>query len=159
MILRLSNTGIALIVVAAVLVLIAGGLLLYFFVISPFNYKKQVKNIEKQYSYCDALLVGQDTQYIHRLEIISRTNLLYLDKYESFYRRFKSIFDSEDKYVDSILKQLKSLIAAKQYKGIKSVISEAKKAVDTLQESVNALDHDLCQVIKLEEDCRRSIDH
>ena len=159
MILRLSNTGIALIVVAAVLVLIAGGLLLYFFVISPFNYKKQVKNIEKQYSYCDALLVGQDTQYIHRLEIISRTNLLYLDKYESFYRRFKSIFDSEDKYVDSILKQLKSLIAAKQYKGIKSVISEAKKAVDTLQESVNALDHDLYQVIKLEEDCRRSIDH
>ncbi len=159
MILAVSNSIIALIVVASVIVLVGGGLLLYFFVISPLNYKKQVKNIEKQYSYCDALLVGQDTQYIHRLEIISRTNLLYLDKYEGFYRRFKSIFDSEDKYVDSILKQLKSLIAAKQYKGIKSVIQEAKKAVDTLQESVNALDRDLYQVIKLEEDCRKSIDH
>ena len=156
---QLSNTVIALIVVFSVLVLIAGGLLLYFFVISPLNYKKQVKNIEKQYSYCDALLVGQDTQYIHRLEIISRTNLLYLDKYEGFYRRFKSIFDSEDKFVDSILKQLNSLIAAKQYKGIKAVISEAKKAVDTLEESVKSLDHDLYQVIKLEEDCRKSIDH
>ena len=148
-----------LIVVASVIVATVLGILLYFFVISRFKFRKQVSNLEKQFSHCDALLLGQDTQYIHRLEIISRTNLLYLSKYEQFYRRFKSIHDNEDAYADSILKQLKSLLAAKQYKNIKSVISEAKKAVENLTESVNNLDHDLYEVIKLEEDCRRTIDH
>ena len=50
-------------------------------------------------------------------------------------------------------------MAAKQYKNIKNVISEAKKAITSLEESVKSLDHDLYEVIKLEEDCRRSIDH
>ncbi len=148
-----------LIVFASVIAAIIIGILLYFFVISRFKFRKQVSNLEKQFSHCDALLLGQDTQYIHRLEIISRTNLLYLSKYEQFYRRFKSIHDNEDAYADSILKQLKSLLAAKQYKNIKSVISEAKKAVENLNESVSNLDHDLYEVIKLEEDCRRTIDN
>ncbi len=145
--------------VVGAIVLIALGILLNILVISRIRYRKQVSNLEKQFSHCDALLLGQDTQYIHRLEIISRTNLLYLSKYEQFYRRFKSIHDNEDAYADSLLKQLKSLLAAKQYKNIKSVISEARKAVENLQESIKSLDHDLYEIIKLEEECRRSIDH
>ena len=159
MVLALSTTAIAILIVVGVIVLTALSLVIYFLVISPFNFKRQVSVLEKRYSRCDALLVGQDSQYIHRLEIISRTNLLYLSKYEQFYRRFKSIHDNEEAYADSLLKQLKSLLGAKQYKNIKSVISEAKKAVDNLEDSVNSLDHDLYEVIKLEEDCRRSIDH
>ena len=155
----LSTNLIVVIVVASVVVATGLGLVLYLFVISPFNFRRQVSILEKRYSRCDALLVGQDSQYIHRLEIISRTNLLYLSKYEQFYRRFKSIHDNEEAYADSLLKQLKSLLAAKQYKNIKSVIVEARKSVDNLEDSVNSLDHDLYEIIKLEEDCRRSIDH
>ena len=50
--------------------------LLYHFVISRNRIKHQVRELQKKYSYLDALLIGQDSQYIHRLEIISRTNLL-----------------------------------------------------------------------------------
>ncbi len=159
MIYTLGVNEIVILSVVGAIVLVALGLLLYFLVISRIRYRKQVSNLEKQFSHCDALLLGQDTQYIHRLEIISRTNLLYLSKYEQFYRRFKSIHDNEDAYADSLLKQLKSLLAAKQYKNIKSVISEARKAVENLTDSINSLDHDLYEIIKLEEECRRSIDH
>ena len=159
MVLAVSATVIAIIIVVSAVVVIGGGILLYLLVFSRMNYRKQIRNLEKQFSYYDSLLIGQDTQYIHRLEIISRTNLLYMDKYEYFYRRFRNIYDTEDKYADSILKQLSALSKAKQYKNIKSVISEAKKAIDTLAESVKSLDSDLHEVIKLEEDCRRSIDH
>ena len=159
MIYTLGVNEIVILSVIGAIVLVALGLLLYFLVISRIRYRKQVSNLEKQFSHCDALLLGQDTQYIHRLEIISRTNLLYLSKYEQFYRRFKSIHDNEDAYADSLLKQLKSLLAAKQYKNIKSVISEARKAVENLTDSINSLDHDLYEIIKLEEECRRSIDH
>lgn len=159
MVLAIATAGLVAIIIGASVVVIGGGLLLYFLVFSRLNYRKQIRNLEKEFSYYDSLLIGQDTQYIHRLEIISRTNLLYMDKYEFFYRRFRNIYDTEDKYADSILKQLGALIKAKQYKNIKSVISEAKKAVTSLGESVKSLDHDLYEVIKLEEDCRRSIDH
>ena len=159
MVLAIGVGALSAIIVAVALVLVVGGLLLYFLLFSRIKYRKQIKNLEKQYSYYDSLLIGQDSQYIHRLEIISRTNLLYMDKYEYFQRRFRNIYDTEDKYSDSILKQLNALVKAKQYKNIKSVISEAKKSIDSLSESVKSLDHDLYEVIKLEEDCRRSIDH
>ena len=139
MVLSIPTAALVAIIIVGVVVLVVGGLFLYLLVFSRMNYRKQVRNLEKEFSYCDSLLIGQDTQYIHRLEIISRTNLLYMDKYEFFYRRFRNIYDTEDKYADSILKQLGSLIKAKQYKNIKSVISEARKAVNTLSESVKSL--------------------
>lgn len=149
---------ITLIVIGGV-ILLAGFILLYSFVILPSSYKKQVRSLEKKFSYLDAKLIGQDSQYIHRIEIISRTNLLYLDKYESFSRRFKSIFETEDKYAESMIKQLNSLITAKQFKSIKAVIQETKKALNIFEENLESLDSDLYKIIKLEEDCRKQIDY
>ena len=147
------------IIILASVVAIAGIVLLYVFVLLPHSYRRQYRDLQKRYSYLDAKLIGQDSQYIHRIEIISRTNLLYLDKYETFSRRFKSIFETEDKYSESVIKQLNSLISAKQFKNIKSVFIDAKKALDIFEESLNALDADLYKVIKLEEDCRKQIDY
>ena len=156
---HMPKGGIITLVVVGSVILIVGFIFLYIYVILPSSYKKQTKALEKRFSYLDAKLIGQDSQYIHRIEIISRTNLLYLDKHESFSRRFKSIFDTEDRYSESMIKQLNSLIAAKQFKNIKSVISETKKALDIFEENLNQLDSDLYAVIKLEEDCRKRIDH
>ena len=147
------------IIVISSLIAIVGFVLLYIYVILPHSYKKQARSLEKRFSYLDAKLIGQDSQYIHRIEIISRTNLLYLEKYETFSRRFKSIFETEDKYSESMIKQLNSLISAKQFKAIKAVITDTKKALDLFEENLNALDADLYKVIKLEEDCRKQIDY
>ena len=113
-------------IIAAIVIisvfLIAGFILLYIFVISR-NYKKrQVRDLENKYSYLDALLIGQDSQYIHRLEIISRTNLLYVDKYEEYSLRFKEIYDNDDKYAEGLIRQLHTLIANNQYRNIKNTI-------------------------------------
>lgn len=145
------------IIVMVGVALVAAFITLYVFVILPHSYKKQVRDLQKRFSYLDAKLIGQDSQYIHRIEIISRTNLLYLEKYETFSRRFKSIYETEDKYSESMIKQLNSLVSAKQFKNIKNVINEAKKGLDVLEESINSLDNDLYQVIKLEEDSRKQI--
>ena len=131
--------------------------LLYHFVISRNNIKHQVRELQKKYSYLDALLIGQDSQYIHRLEIISRTNLLYVDKHEKFSRRFKEIYDNDDKFAESMLRQLNALINNKQFKNIKTVINDTKKAMKTFEDKVNSLDNDLYMLIKPEEDSRQSI--
>ena len=152
-----QKVGLIFLVIAGTLIVGAGLFLLYYFVISRNRIKRQVRELEKKYSYLDALLIGQDSQYIHRLEIISRTNLLYVDKHEKFSRRFKEIYENDDKFAESMIRQLNALINNKQYKNIKSVISDAKKAMSTFEDKVNTLDNDLYILIKPEEDSRQSI--
>ena len=152
-----QQVGLIFLIIAGVIVLGAGFFLLYHFVISRNRVKRQIRELEKKYSYLDALLIGQDSQYIHRLEIISRTNLLYVDKHEKFSRRFREIYENDDKFAESMIRQLNALINNKQYKNIKSVIGDAKKAMSTFEEKVNTLDNDLYVLIKPEEDSRQSI--
>ena len=153
-----SNTGLIVLVVIIILVVLGvGGFLLYYFVFSRNSYKKQIRELEKRYSFLDALLIGQDSQYIHRLEIISRTNLLYVEKYNEYSRKFKTIFDSDDKFAIQMIKQAKTLVANNQYKNIKVVISDTKKAVDVFEENVNQLDQELFAIIKPEEESRSTI--
>ena len=152
-----QRVGLIFLIIAGTIVVGAGLFLLYHFVISRNRIKRQVRELEKKYSYLDALLIGQDSQYIHRLEIISRTNLLYVDKHEKFSRRFKEIYENDDKFAESMIRQLNALINNKQYKNIKSVISDAKKAMSTFEDKVNTLDNDLYILIKPEEDSRQSI--
>ena len=153
----ISPVVLVLLIVGAIVVLGAGAFLLYHFVISRNRIKRQIKELEKKYSYLDALLIGQDSQYIHRLEIISRTNLLYVDKHEQFSRRFKEIYENDDRFAESMIRQLNALINNQQYKNIKTVISDTKKAMRTFEDKVNALDNDLYTLIKPEEDSRQSI--
>ena len=152
-----QKVGLAFLIIAGVIIVGVGLFLLYHFVISRNRIKHQIRELEKKYSYLDALLIGQDSQYIHRLEIISRTNLLYVDKHEKFSRRFKEIYENDDKFAESMMRQLNALINNKQYKNIKSVINDAKKAMKTFEDKVNGLDNDLYTLIKPEEDSRQSI--
>lgn len=152
-----ATVGIILGVIGGVIVLGVLFVLLYIFVISRNSVKKQIRELEKKYSYLDALLIGQDSQYIHRLEIISRSNLLYVDKYSEFSKRFKEIFENDDKFAESMIRQLKSLVENNQYKNIKLVINDAKKTIAIFEEAVNELDKDLYNVIKPEEEARQVI--
>lgn len=156
-ILSASPVLITILSVLGVAVLGFGAFLLYYFVISRNSYKKQLKDLERKYSYLDALLIGQDSQYIHRLEIISRTNLLFVEKYNFYSRRFKEVFDGDDKFAESMIKQMKALIANNQYKNIKIVLSDTKKAIAAFEESVNQLDQELYEIIKPEEEAKHTI--
>ena len=152
-----KTVAVVLIVIGIIAVLTVLGILLYIFVFSRNAIKKQVRDLERKYSYFDALLVGQDTQYIHHLEIVSRTNLLYVEKYNVYSKKFKEVFDNDDKFAESMIKQLNSLIASNQYKNIKTVIIDAKKAIAMFEESVNTLDSELYELIKPEEEARQAI--
>lgn len=118
---------------------------------------RQIRELERKYSYLDALLIGQDSQYIKRIELISRTNLLYGDIYNEFSKRFKQIYGIDDKFAEGVVKQLNALIASKQYRNIKKTIAEGRKAVEIFEKSVLELDSDLTKLIKPEEDARQVI--
>ena len=156
-VLSASPVLITILVIIGAAVLGFGIFLLYHFVFSRNSYKKQLRDLERKYSYLDALLIGQDSQYIHRLEIISRTNLLFVEKYNMYSRRFKEVFDGDDKFAESMIKQMKALIANNQYKNIKIVLQDTKKAIAAFEESVNQLDSELYEIIKPEEEAKHTI--
>ena len=152
-----KTIGIVFIIVGIVALLAVVFTLLYIFVFSRNAVKKQVRELEKKYSYFEALLMGQDSQYIRRLEIVSHTNLLYVEKYNVYSKKFKDVFDNDGKFAESMIKQLNALISSNQYKNIKIVISDAKKAVAVFEQSVNQLDAELYEILKPEEEARQAI--
>ena len=156
-VIALSVGFVTFIIILSVIILGLTGFLLYHFVFSRNSYKKQLRDLERKYSYLDALLIGQDSQYIHRLEIISRTNLLFVEKYNMYSRRFKEVFDGDDKFAESMIKQMKALIANNQYKNMKVVLADTKKAIAAFEENVNQLDTELFEIIKPEEEAKHTI--
>lgn len=152
-----GSNGILFIIIGVIVLSLVVFFLLYLFVFSRNRFKRQVKELDKRVSYLDALLLGTDTQYIHRLEVISRTNLLYVEKYNEFQRRFKTIYENDDKFVAQMIKQLHALIDNNQYKNIKTVISDTKKAIDIFDENLSQLDKELCELIKPEEESRTAV--
>ena len=152
-----KTLAIVLVTVGIVALLAAIFTLLYIFVFSRNAVKKQVRELERKYSYFEALLMGQDSQYIRRLEIVSHTNLLYVEKYNVYSKKFKDVFDNDGKFAESMIKQLNALISSNQYKNIKLVIADAKKAVAIFEQSVNKLDGELYEILKPEEEARQAI--
>ena len=152
----LDTKYIVLIVVGSVLVLIGLGVLLYFLIFVKSKMKKQVRELDRKFQYLHALLIGQDAQYVKRLEIISRTNLLYVDTHTKFLKRFKEIRDKHDTRSQSSINKLKDLIDDSKYKQVKSCFNDVKDIILHYEREVTELNNDLLQVVKPEEECRQS---
>ncbi len=147
---------IIILIAAASLLLVAGIVfLLYFTVLRHIWAKKQVGEMSRRFEYLHALLFGQDSQYIRRIENISSTNLLYADTYIEFKKRYKEVRDQEDTAAQTAVNKLKDLLSERHLKALKEELPKAKKALDNYDREVNKLNDDLLTVIKPEEDCRQ----
>ncbi len=148
--------NIILIVVLGAFVLFDIYYLLTRFVLTTRKYRRLTRELEKKYEYLHALLIGQDGQYIKRIEIISRSNLLYVEIHETFFKRLKDIRDNYDKNAILAISSLKDMLAAKKKRGLRDVYAKNKSVVAAYEQAVNALNRDLIKVIKPEEDCRQA---
>ena len=131
------------------------GILFYFFLFSGLRYKKQVRELSRRFEYLHALLFGQDSQYVKRIEIISLTNLLYVNTHMTFNKRFKDIRDKGDASAQTTINDLKDLLSDRDYKALKAALPKAKEVIDSYDDEVNSLNSDLLVVIKPEEECRQ----
>ncbi|MCR5490943.1 MAG: septation ring formation regulator EzrA [Bacilli bacterium] len=146
---------IALVVVGAV-VLIGIAILLYFTIFAHMRYKRQVRELSSRFEYLHALLFGQDSQYIKRIEMISLTNLLYVNTHMTFNRRFKEIRDKSDSSSQTVINHLKDLVSDRDYKALKDALPAARATLEHYEEQVNALNTDLTAVVRPEEECRQA---
>lgn len=142
--------------IVAVVLLAIAIFAIYFFVIRKNKIRKDFRSLDKLFQYYHALLIGQNSQYVKRLEIISRTNLLYVDLHTKFLKQFKEIRDKQDANTQTCINRLADMIADHHYKQARNYLPEVKTIVDEYERAVSALNSELLKVIKPEEDCRQS---
>lgn len=129
---------------------------LIIFVFRPMNFRKMMRELDKKYEFTHALVIGQDAQYVRRLEIISRTNLLYVDIHTKFSRKYKELREQNDADSTAAIYEAKDNLNARKYKLFKVSIEKAEKVVELFSNEVERFTTDLQKVIKPEEDCRQS---
>ncbi len=151
------NRMIAIIIVISI---IAGsiliGVLLFKLVFEKNKLRRQIRELDRRFQYLHALLIGQDAQYVKRLEIISRSNLLYVEIHTKFLKRFKEVRDKHDAHAQSTINHLKDLVDEKKYKALKAALTDGKDLIAAYESEVNTLNNDLLQVVRPEEECRQA---
>ena len=144
------------IVFGSLAVLVGAGVLVYFFILREKLFRKQLREIDRKFQFLHALLIGQDAQYVKRLEIISRTNLLYVEIHTKYLKKFKEIRDKHDANTQAALNNLRDLIDARAYKLFKETYVRVNEIIANYENEVNTLNAELLRVVKPEEDCRQS---
>lgn len=139
-------------VVALALVVV----LVYFFFLREKLAKKELSEIDRRFQFLHALLIGQDAQYVKRLEIISRTNLLYVNTHTRFLKKFKDIRNKNDGDAQLAINSLRDFIDDKDFASYKEALPKVLEIVNEYEELVNSLNSELLKVVKPEEDCRQS---
>ncbi|HBM70879.1 MAG TPA: hypothetical protein DD377_06010, partial [Firmicutes bacterium] len=151
----LSTGAIAGIIIGSICGAILLGIGIYFLFFSGIRYKKAVRELSRRFEFLHALLFGQDSQYIKRIEIISLTNLLYVNTHMTFNKRFKDIRDKGDSSAQTAINNLKDLLSDRDFKSLKAALPKAKEVIDSYDDEVNSLNSDLQAVIRPEEECRQ----
>lgn len=136
--------------------LIVGVLLIFYFtVFQNMKLKKFVRNCQSRFEKSHAMLFGQDSQYIKRLETISSMNLTYVQDYSEWNRKFKDIRDVLDANAQANINSMQDLIVEKRFADLKAAIPTCKKSVDDYEKAVDDLDRSLRHKFQDEETCRQ----
>ena len=142
------------IIICAVIVAIAVAFIVCEFVLKRQKSKKHIKDLDKKFCYLKSLLSGQDAQNVRRLEVISRSNLLYGEIYERFSNEFKTILEEFCKPAEAAIVKVRSIINKKEYNHFKGPYAYAKKLVAQFEDKVLVFDKNLYNTLKPEEDSR-----
>ena len=150
------SAGILALIIIASVIVAAAATFVIILIIKRNKLKHTILDLDRRFQYLHALLIGQDAQYVKRLEIISRTNLLYVDTHTKFVKRFKEIRDHLDASAQRRVNDIKDLYYDHKIKLVKQELPKVLKTVEDYETEVNILNNDLLKVIKPEENCRQS---
>lgn len=143
-----------LIIVGASIALIAILYLVFEFVVKRQNCKKRLRDLDKKFAYLKNLLTGQDAQSVRRLEVISRSNLLYGELYDKYQKEFKTLLEDYCKPSETALTKLRAIVSKKRFNLFRAPYNEAKKAIGGFENRLLVFDKEIYNLLKPEEDSR-----
>jgi septation ring formation regulator EzrA len=149
-----QGTIIALCIVGGVL-LVGVLVLLYFTVFKHARLRKQCRDYCGKFERSHALLFGQDSQFIKRLETIASMNLTFVEDYMEWNKKFKDIRDVSDASAQAAVNTIQDYLSDRKYKELQTSLPGLKDSISTYEKQVNTLDLALKRKFQDEEDCRQ----
>jgi septation ring formation regulator EzrA len=135
-------------------ILVIAFIILYKTVFAHTRLKRQARDLCGKFEREHAILFGQDSQYIKRLETISSMNLVYVQQFLDWNKRFKDVRDVSDASAQAAVNSLKDLVGERKYKELKQLLPTARKTIDEYETQVDALSENLKSKFRDEDDCR-----
>lgn len=128
------------------------------FILSKFAFrgtknKKTLKSLSIKYSYVRSLLLGENVQYIKRIEAISDINLLIRPAYDELFTRFEQLRSVDDRKASRAIQILNEALAA-GHKEFRKALAEHRPVILDYERKVTALSKDLTNMIKPESEIR-----
>lgn len=118
--------------------------------------RKMVRDLKRKYDYIHSLLLNQDAGYINRLESVANVNLLARPQFEEYNKRYTMLRDQTDAYAVQALRKMNENIQSKHKRQFKEVYNRQKPAIIIFERDVLALNKELSQLVKPEEDARQA---
>ncbi len=151
----LSVGGVIAISIGAFAALAVLFVVLYFTLFKHIALKKTAKGLSSRFEKCHAVLLGQDYQYVKRLETISSMNLTYVQDYIEFNRRFRDIRDILDANAQASVNSMQDFVSERRFGELKSSLPTFKKNIDDYESAVDSLNNALKHKFQEEEICRQ----
>lgn len=147
----LDPLWIALIVIGIILVL-GLGVLLYFTVFAHERMKSQVKAISKSFEMSHALLIGNVSQHVVRLEQIADFNIAFGSDAALWRSRYADLASDAVSSCQAKVRYLNELSETKRWSALKRELPETKKEVESLTSRINAAWDAISEKFKIEEE-------
>lgn len=129
--------------------------ILYFTVFLHARQRKLCRDLVGRFEKNHAILFGQDSQFIKRLETISSMNLTYVEDFMEWNKKFKDIRDVSDASASAAVNQIQDFLSERKYGEIKSHWAVLKKTIDDYETVVTGLDNSLKRKFQDEDSCRQ----
>lgn len=147
--------AIALIVVVAILLSLTF-MIFIIIVLHHYNANKATNKLKREADYLSTLLTGKIASNISRIELISRTNLLYVEVHEQLKAHLQPIMESLNEDLAKQIARLEKLIQNREYNGIGKKILDTQILLKSLKGEILAFEREIDEIIKPEEDARNN---
>ena len=141
-------------VVGALLLIAIVAVILFFR--SRFQKKNEIVNLEKERDYLQTLMSGKIAKNIARIELISRTNLLYGEVLKTAQTSSKPLLISLNGELKEEIESLNLRVKNKDFSGLKKDINIVKSHLNSTKTRVLSLEAEIDEIIKPEEETRTS---
>ncbi|GEM_PF-1683674 len=140
-------------IVAGVIIIGGIAVLLYFTVFKRVRLNRQVTDLTSKYNTSHGLLFGDINTLIKRLETISNLNIVYINEFSEWKKRYSDIRDVSDPNISHRVRELKSLLQDGRVNELTERLPDVRSLVNDYCDSVSKLYEKLKEKFRIENEC------
>lgn len=153
----MNPVAIVFIIIGAVAVAAGIFCFFYFVVFRNVRTQKSARELVGIFESSHAVLFGEITQYVKRLETISSLNLSYAQDYADWQRKFRDIRDVSDASAQNAADQIQDMLDDRRFRALREELPQYRNELEDYQKRVEALSRSLKTKFLEEEETRQDV--